>query len=103
MADIDVLKNGKHSITDIPEELIETIYLHFIKQKIEFIALYSSEKTDFIKAKCSLEIDKNYLEIVPIHNSLSYEFAEQYSLKGNLRGFLQNEITIQRHMKIIAL
>lgn len=33
MTDIDVLKNGKHSITDIPEKLIETIYLHFIKQK----------------------------------------------------------------------
>ena len=97
MADIDVLKNGKHSITDIPEELIETIYLHFIKQKIEFIALYSSEKTDFIKAKCLLEIDKNYLEIVPIHNSLSYEFAEQYSLKG----MYDSIVTIPSKGKII--
>ena len=33
MADIEVLKNEKHSITDIPEELIEIIYLHFKNKK----------------------------------------------------------------------
>lgn len=83
MSDINVLKDEKHIINDIPKKLIETIYLNFKNKNVEFIALFSSRKNpNMIEVKCSCEIEKDNLEIIPICKSYSYEYAEQYSLKG---------------------